>query len=72
MTCCDWTSDEAREQEPSKVALLGCGVVGSQVARLLREEADDLAVRIGARLELAGHRGAAARRTRGPASTRPC
>ena len=37
-----------------KVALLGCGNVGSQVARLLREEADELAVRIGARLEIAG------------------
>src|SRR5580693_3924584 len=37
-----------------KVALLGCGNVGSQVARLLSEEADELAVRIGARLELAG------------------
>jgi homoserine dehydrogenase len=36
------------------VALLGCGNVGSQVARLLREEGDELAVRIGARLELAG------------------
>ncbi len=37
-----------------KVALLGCGVVGSEVARLLTEQADDLALRIGARLELAG------------------
>ncbi|MBV9204580.1 MAG: homoserine dehydrogenase [Actinobacteria bacterium] len=37
-----------------KVALLGCGVVGTQVARLLAEQADDLAVRVGARLELAG------------------
>ena len=37
-----------------KVALLGCGVVGSQVARLLIEQADDLALRIGARLELTG------------------
>src|SRR5277367_1863423 len=37
-----------------KVALLGCGNVGSQVARLLREESDELAVRIGARLELGG------------------
>jgi len=37
-----------------KIALLGCGNVGSEVARLLREEADELAVRIGARLELAG------------------
>ena len=37
-----------------KVALLGCGVVGSEVARLLTAQADDLALRIGARLELAG------------------
>src|SRR5690348_18273158 len=37
-----------------KVALLGCGVVGSEVARLLGERADDLASRVGARLELAG------------------
>jgi homoserine dehydrogenase len=37
-----------------KVAMLGCGVVGSQVARLLTEQADDLALRIGARLELVG------------------
>jgi homoserine dehydrogenase len=37
-----------------KVALLGCGTVGSHVARLLREEADELAIRSGARLELAG------------------
>jgi homoserine dehydrogenase len=37
-----------------KVALLGCGSVGTQVARLLGEQADELALRIGARLELAG------------------
>lgn len=37
-----------------KVALLGCGSVGSQVARLLREQADDLAARVGAPLELVG------------------
>ena len=30
-----------------KVALLGCGVVGSEVARLLHEQADDLAARVG-------------------------
>ena len=29
-----------------KVALLGCGVVGSEVARLLAERADDLALRV--------------------------
>jgi homoserine dehydrogenase len=37
-----------------QVALLGCGVVGSEVARLLTEHADDLEARVGARLELAG------------------
>ncbi len=37
-----------------RIALLGCGSVGSQVARLLREQAGDLAVRTGTRLELAG------------------
>jgi homoserine dehydrogenase len=37
-----------------RVALLGCGVVGSQVVRLLREEADELAARVGAPVELAG------------------
>ncbi|HEV7192982.1 MAG TPA: homoserine dehydrogenase [Jatrophihabitantaceae bacterium] len=37
-----------------RVALLGCGVVGSQVVRLLSEQADDLASRVGAPLELAG------------------
>lgn len=37
-----------------RVALLGCGVVGTQVARLLIEQADDLASRVGARLDLIG------------------
>jgi homoserine dehydrogenase len=37
-----------------RVALLGCGVVGSQVVRLLDEQADDLTARVGAPLELAG------------------
>src|SRR5215204_5034529 len=37
-----------------QVALLGCGVVGSQVARLLTEHAEDLAARVGASLELVG------------------
>jgi homoserine dehydrogenase len=37
-----------------KVALLGCGVVGSQVVRLLEEQAGDLTARVGAPLELAG------------------
>ena len=37
-----------------KVAVLGCGSVGSQVVRLLVEQADDLGARIGATVELAG------------------
>jgi homoserine dehydrogenase len=40
--------------QPLRIALLGCGVVGTQVARLLREQADDLAARVGAPLELVG------------------
>ncbi len=41
-------------EQPLKVAVLGCGSVGSQVVRLLEEQSDDLAARIGARLELVG------------------
>ncbi len=37
-----------------KIAMLGCGVVGSEVARLLTEHSDDLAARVGRPLELAG------------------
>lgn len=40
--------------KPVKVALLGCGVVGAEVARLLREQSEDLAARIGAPVELTG------------------
>ena len=36
-----------------RVGLLGCGVVGSQVARLLDEQADELAARIGRPIEIA-------------------
>jgi homoserine dehydrogenase len=39
---------------PLRVALLGCGVVGSAVVKLLTEQADDLAARVGVPLELAG------------------
>ena len=39
---------------PLKVALLGCGNVGSEVARILTTHADDLAARIGAPVELVG------------------
>ena len=37
-----------------KVALLGCGTVGSEVVRLLNSSASDLTARIGAPLELVG------------------
>src|SRR5450755_1903513 len=56
MTAGDLKPADAGRQETKtlRIALLGCGSVGSQVARLLQEQADDLAVRTGARLELAG------------------
>ena len=40
--------------KPVKIALLGCGTVGSQVVRLLRDQAADLTARVGAPLELVG------------------
>ncbi|MCD4526185.1 homoserine dehydrogenase [Nocardioides sp. cx-173] len=40
--------------KPLKVAVLGCGSVGSQVVRLLQEQAADLTARVGTRVELAG------------------
>jgi homoserine dehydrogenase len=43
-----------RADRPLRLALLGCGSVGSQVVRLLREQADDLTARVGAPLELVG------------------
>ena len=47
-------SDNRPGPPTMKIALLGCGSVGSQVARLLHEQATDLSLRTGARLELAG------------------
>ncbi|WP_106397712.1 homoserine dehydrogenase [Actinocorallia populi] len=40
--------------KPVRVALLGCGVVGTEIVRLLHEQSDDLAARVGAPVELAG------------------
>jgi homoserine dehydrogenase len=40
--------------KPIRVALLGCGTVGREVVRLLRDQADELAARAGAPVELAG------------------
>ncbi|MGA8845852.1 MAG: homoserine dehydrogenase [Nocardioides sp.] len=45
---------EAADRRVLRVAVLGCGVVGSQVVRLLIEQSDDLAARIGCPVELAG------------------
>src|SRR5260370_23020456 len=39
---------------PLKVALLGCGNVGSEVYRLIGDQAADLAARVGAPVEVAG------------------
>lgn len=44
----------AADQPPLKVALLGCGVVGTSVAKLLTSNARDLAARIGAPVEVVG------------------
>src|SRR6476646_5855559 len=43
-----------KDDKPLKVGLLGCGVVGTEVVRILTEQADHLAARVGARLEIAG------------------
>lgn len=46
---------ETDEQaQPLRIALLGCGVVGSAVARLLTENAADLKARVGRPLEIVG------------------
>src|SRR4051812_8166266 len=47
-------SDKLAPKDKLRVAVLGCGSVGSQVVRLLGEQAGDLAARVGARVELAG------------------
>jgi len=44
----------ATHDGPVRVALLGCGTVGTEVARLLITHADDLAARVGAPVELVG------------------
>ncbi len=54
MTAMDGQRNEYTVRPPLKLALLGCGSVGSQVVRLLREQADDLTARVGAPIELVG------------------
>jgi len=50
----DSTVRGADDRAPLKVALLGCGSVGSQVYRLLTEQSADLKARAGAPLEIVG------------------
>ncbi len=47
-------SGSSEFDRPLRVALLGCGVVGTQVARLLTRDATELSKRVGAPIELAG------------------
>jgi homoserine dehydrogenase len=46
--------DRQSLDRPLRIALLGCGVVGTEVARLLTRDAAELAQRVGAPIELAG------------------
>ncbi len=48
------SGDRVPQRGPLRVALLGCGTVGSEVFRLLREQGTDLAARVGAPLQVAG------------------
>jgi homoserine dehydrogenase len=45
---------EVSSAAPLRVALLGCGTVGAEVARLITEQATDLQARVGRPLELVG------------------
>ncbi|MFD1861018.1 homoserine dehydrogenase [Aeromicrobium camelliae] len=42
------------DRRPLRIALLGCGVVGTEVARVLTSDAEEFARRIGAPVELVG------------------
>ena len=42
------------DYRPIRIGLLGAGSVGSQVFKLIQEDADELANRVGARLEISG------------------
>jgi homoserine dehydrogenase len=56
---------------PIRLALLGCGTVGTEVLRLLHEQAADLTARIGAPLEIAGIAVRRLGRDRGPLPVDP-
>jgi homoserine dehydrogenase len=57
--------------KPLRVALLGCGTVGSEVVRLLHAQAADLTARIGAPVELVGVAVRRLGRDRGPLPVDP-
>jgi homoserine dehydrogenase len=65
------TSSPSMSGEPVRVALLGCGIVGSEVVRLLHEQADDLTARVGAPLTLSGIAVRRLGRDRGPLPVDP-
>jgi homoserine dehydrogenase len=54
MNAMDGQRNDEAMRRPLRLALLGCGSVGSQVVRLLEEHGDDLAARVGAPIELVG------------------
>jgi homoserine dehydrogenase len=47
-------SETDKQTQPLRIALLGCGIVGTAVARLLTENAGDLTQRVGRPLEIVG------------------
>jgi homoserine dehydrogenase len=47
-------SESDKQTQPLRVVLLGCGIVGTAVARLLTENAGDLTERVGRPLEIVG------------------
>ncbi|GHH56541.1 homoserine dehydrogenase [Streptomyces candidus] len=49
-----WASGPRAEPAPLRVAVLGCGVVGTEVVRRMHDARDELAERVGVPLELAG------------------
>jgi homoserine dehydrogenase len=54
-----------------RLAMLGCGTVGTEVLRLLYEQSDDLTARVGARIEVVGVAVRRLNRERGPLPVPP-
>ncbi len=62
---------EPHKADAVRVALLGCGVVGTEVVRLLHEQSEDLTARIGAPVEIVGIAVRRPGRARGPLPVDP-